>query len=88
MCGQWVWSHKFVSFIESRKRKLEGPTGKKNLFSNYFKCIVITDYNRQVKVARPPSPTTLGPGELFFRADPGTRSAPPSSSNIIIHSVI
>jgi hypothetical protein len=44
---------------ESRKRKLEGPQ----------------EPERKVKVARPPSPATLGPGELFFKADKGTRQA-------------
>jgi metastasis-associated protein MTA len=42
---------------ESRKRKLEGPQ----------------EPERKVKVACPPSPATLGPGELFFRADKGTK---------------
>lgn len=34
---------------------------------------VSTEPEHKVKVPRPLSPTTLGPGELFFRADTGTR---------------
>lgn len=43
----------------SRKRKLEGAS----------------EPHRLSKAPRPPSPTTLGPGELFFRADSGTKQA-------------
>ena len=35
--------------------------------------LAVAGPERPLKVPRPPSPATLGPGELFFKADSGTR---------------